>query len=798
MFRNYFAVAFRSLVKNKLYSFINIGGLSIGIGACMLILLFVAHEHSYDKFHKNADRIYSSYTKVRIGDDSMQLPVMSYPTGPSVLKTDPSVESFLRVQESYQKKTVEDPASPKVKFAETGFSFADSNFFSFFSFRLKEGNPALVLARPFSVVISEEMAKKYFGNRDPVGKLLKYDSAYTFEITGVYTDPPSNSSIRYGFVASLSSLLSMKQGPEILKEEGVAFGSFITYFRLRPGAQPVAVQNSILKLSHQGKQADWAPATYYLTLLTNTHLGMNFDDDENIKYLTLFPLVAGLILLLALINYMSLATARATLRAKEVGVRKASGASRWKIAQQFYLESAIYTFLAFAGGYLLFRLAQPAFFHLIQLTIDPSFIYQPVVLLSFSGLLVVTILIAGTYPSLVLSSYKPVAVLYGKMSKQKGGLAIRKSLTILQFSISITLIICSLFMGRQLDFFRHTATGVNRENVLMVSFAHTIGDHYQAFKRDVGGLYGIKQVGTAHYALYMAYDMDEANLEGKKAKISIIHMSVDEPLISLLQLQWKNKPLSASVYSDDHQVIVNEAAVSKLNLYPNPLGKQIMISNKKYAVAGVVKDFVYNSLHSKIGPLCLFVQKEGSVNWGASVNGCLYARIRPGTNLPTLIEKVKNIYDRYDSNTPFEYLFMDDAFNDRYKAEDRLAGIMGMFTGLIVLIACLGLFGLASFTATQKTKEIGIRKVLGASLQSLVLLLTKDFVLPVLASILVAVPVAWWLMHKWLNNFAYKTKLGWEVFFLSSAAALIIAILTVSFESFGSARTNPAKSLRSE
>jgi len=799
MLRTYLKIAWRNLVKHKLYSFINISGLSVGLGACMLILLFVAHEHSYDRFHKDPEQLYSVYGRIAIGGDTVQFPQMTYPTGPRVLQSDPSVSSFLRMHSPNQDRVVSNPLSPTLKFTEKDFLFADSNFFSFFSFRLQQGNPGQVLSRPFTMVITEEAAKKYFGNADPIGKTLRYDSAYSFEITGIAAKAPSNSSIRYDFVASLSSRLAMKEGGAMRKEQNVAYGEYLTYFRLKEGAKASSVEKTLLQLSHQTPAGESIPARYCLNPLKNTHLNMNFGDPANTTYLGVFPLVAGLILLLALINYMNLATARATLRAKEVGVRKASGASRAKIAQQFYIESALFAIIAFLCGYLLFRIAQPYFYRLMDLSIDASFIYQPMVLISFAGLLLVTIFIAGTYPSLVLSAYNPVAVLYGRMSRQKGGLALRRFLTVLQFSVSIVLIVCSLLIARQLYFFRHTDTGVNRENVLMVTFSNTLRDHYQAFKKEVGNLSGISGTATAHYALYHGYDMTEINREGVEKKLQLVTLTVDDQFIPLLQIPWKIKPAEPTIYAQDHRVVLNETAVRELRLSGDVIRQQLRIGGDvPYSVTGVLKDFTYNSLHRKVDPVGLLIQKDTSINWGASTNGCLFARIRPGVNIPTMISEIKNIYGRYDVNTPFQFQFMDEAFNDRYKAEDRLAGILGMFTGLTILIACLGLFGLAAFTASRMVREIGIRKVLGASVTSLVVLQTRSFIQWVMLSIVIAVPVAWYVMHKWLENFAYKISIGWSVFLLSGLSALLIAALTVSIESIRSSLANPAKNLRSE
>ncbi|HTI10799.1 MAG TPA: ABC transporter permease [Puia sp.] len=798
MLRNYLKIAFRNLTKHKLYSIINIGGLSIGIGTCLLILLYVIHEHSYDNFHQHADRIYATRAKVKIGGDSLEFSGMGYSTAIEVKKFDPSVESALRVQKFYWKKAVQNPADPEKKFGEDQFIFADSNFFRFFSFQLKAGDPDRVLARPFTLVITEEAARKYFGNANPIGKTLRYDSAYTFEITGIVAQAPSNSSIRYDFIASMASQPSMKDGAELLKSQDIMYGNYDTYFRLQSGAQPGKVESTLLQLAKRNKDMKDIPARYLLTSLQNSHLLSEGEDDSDVRYLTIFPLVAGLILLLALINYMNLTTARASLRAKEIGIRKTNGATRSLIAQQFYVESALYALLSFGAGLLLFRIGLPYFYRLMDIHIDPSFIYQPRVLVFFAGLLLVTIFIAGTYPSMVLSSYNPVAVLYGRMSRQKGGVGLRKFLTVLQFSVSIVLIVSSILISRQLYFLRHTDTGIKRDHIVSISFEEAIGRHYTAFKKEVGSLPGVSGVAISTSELYVGYNIVQVGLPGGDKNVSSVSLLVDESFISLLGMQWKFAPTDPYFYAKARQVVINESAIAKFQLPPDPVGKQISLGGEApHTVAGVVKDFNYTSLHSKIDALCLIIlgdpKKRESI-----LTGHLMVKIGPGVNLPTMMEKIKKLYERYDPTHPFDYSFLDEDFNMRYKAEDNLAGILNVFTGLTVLIACLGLFGLAAFSAAQKTKEIGIRKVLGATVQSLVLLLTRDFIRLVLVAIVVAVPVAWYFMHKWLESFAYRIPVGWTVFLLAGSGAILIALVTVSWEALRTAMANPVKSLKAE
>ncbi|RYE23264.1 MAG: ABC transporter permease, partial [Sphingobacteriaceae bacterium] len=500
MFKNYLKIAWRNLWRNKLYSFINITGLAVGLAVCMLIMLYVAHEHSYDQFHQDADRIFNIYEKQKMGSEDFQFEMMSYATAPIIKQNDEHVESFIRIRKNFKDVIVENAAQPAVKFSEKGFYFADANFFKFFSFKLIQGNAQTVLNNPFQVVISRDMAKKYFGDGNPIGQRLTItsDSTYQYQVSGVAENAPSNSSISFNFVASVASMQAMPGEKNFFESQTVQGGAFKTYFKLKNAGDTTHVLQSIKKLNAKNPDTD---EKFLFTKLTDSHLS-GFSDYSNLKYLKIFPVVALLILLLALVNYMSLSTARATLRAKEIGVRKVVGADRKRIAMQFYIESALFALIAFVLAYLLFNLIEPWFLGLLQLKVDNSFLYSPVVLTILALLLTVTILIAGSYPSIILSAYKPVTVLTGKQSKQSGGNMMRKVFTVLQFSISIALIICGIVIDRQLYFFRHMDTGINRENIVMVPVAKTMGKNYQAFKKDIQALAAVSQTSTAHYAMY--------------------------------------------------------------------------------------------------------------------------------------------------------------------------------------------------------------------------------------------------------------------------------------------------------
>lgn len=803
MIFNYIKIAWRNMLRQKLFSLINISGLAIGLAVCMLIMLYVAHEHSYDRFHKNAKQIVALHETLKLGDNLVNFSNSSYVTGPELKQAVPGVSGYLRIYTPYQDMVVNAAALGISNLHESKMLFADKNFFSFFSFKLIRGTADQVLNSPFNLVISAGAAKKYFGDHDPLGKVLSIRNeagkTYLYHVTGVAENAPSNSSIGFEFLASGSSLDGMKE-LNLKSSQVVGDGPFKTYLLLAPNADTAQVRRSIQPLL--GKDKYTANERMALNALTDIHLKMHFGDGSNVKYLQIFPFVAILVLLLALVNYMSLSTARSTLRAKEIGVRKVAGASRKSLAAQFYIESALYILMAFVLAYVLSYGLKNWFLGKLQLTIDNQFFYSPQVILLLAGLLILTILCAGTYPAIVLSSFKPIAILKGKFSKQTGGAGIRKIFTILQFSISTALIICGLVIDRQLYFIRHTDTGLNRENVVMVPVTVNIGDNYQAFRKDISSLYGVAQVATAHYAMYKGYDMIEATGRTPKDNISLAELSVDENFFSVLGIRWKQKPSLVKLlfYNKErkiNQLVINEAAAEKLGLPASASGSMIRSGSETYEVGGVVKNFNFGSLQSPVKPLGIAVQPETMRGWGGA-GGYLFVKIKPHVNLPSLMSSVQDIFKKYDRDTPFQYTFMDDAFNQQYKAEDRLASIFSIFTGITILLAGMGLFGLAAFTIEQRTKEIGVRKILGASLSSIASLLSVDFLKLVLLSVLIASPFAWWAMHKWLQNFAYRIPIQWWMFASAGLLAVIIAIITISYHALKAAVANPVDSLRSE
>lgn len=805
MFYNYLRMALRQMRRNKLYSAINVFCLAAGITVTMTILLYILHERSYDRWHKDSKRIFAMTCGLNWGSGIAFNNQLSVASGPAAMQADPSIRSMVRMFNGFLGVDLQNTAQPEVHFRETrDFYFADSNFFRFFSFRLLRGQAANVLSRPFTVVLTESEARKYFGAEDPLGKTLQMDGRFPLEVTGVAADVPSNSSIRFGMIASLSTMHGVeKYAPYLTGQRLGAYGAFATWLLLNNAGDTTRVQQNLARaaIEIEGKtKADeafgYAKETHQFRLNPMMGEHARATTGPNGKYLGPLILVAGVILLLALVNYMSLATARAAARAKEVGVRKVLGAARISLAGQFYTESVLYAGVAFAAGGLLFVWFRGYFYQLLQLRIDSGFASSPLVLVVFAGLFVLIAAVAGSYPALVLSHFRPVAVLYGKLSRQLGAERVRKAFIVLQFSISMTLVICSFMIGKQMFFIRHTDTGIDRENVVMLPFAQTM-QHHEAYREAIAGLAGVKGVACSFFKLYDGGAMmSMLNVPGKPAPMEAVGLIADSNFISLMGFKWKAAPSPGSSLTGREHVLLNEEAAALYGLGNTPVGRQVRVDNNVVTVAGVLKNFNFFSLRGAIKPFVATISDDPTSKYPEGSAGCLYVKIGAHQNVPSVMEKIKKIYGGYDAKTAFSFEFLDDAFDSLYRDEDRLAGLMEVFTTITVIIACLGLFALATFSAQQRVKEIGIRKVLGASVVSIGFLLSRDFLRPVLLAVVIACPLAWWLMHNWLEGFVFRTSLSGWVFAVCAVGLLGVALATVLTRSLRAARVNPVENLR--
>ena len=802
MLSNYLKIAWRNLVRNRLYSALNIGGLALGLAVSLLILLFVIHERTYDRFHTNANRIFRVYGKMRFGEQEIQTDRMSAQFGPAVQRAVSGVQNSVRIATTPGRVVIK--TSPERKFFEEKFILSDPSLLAVFSFPLIQGNPATALMQPMTVLLTERSAERYFGRESPLGKTITYNNKLRFEVVGVLKNPPSNSTVQFDFVASLAShpaIERLQQGfidddDVAMNNQRVQFGNFRTYFLLR---SPTVVSDIVRVLPGliTASGAKMGKDTYLFDSLIAGHSGVNFGDTATGKYTVLFAGIAALILLLALINYMSLTTARATQRAREVGIRKTMGAARRELAGQFYGESVVMTTLAFVVAIGLVQVLQPYFYQILQLEIDPSFIFSPTFMGIAGALLVLCVLMSGSYPALLLSSFSPVSVLKGNLSPGGSGDQVRRGFTVVQFAVSIGLIGCSVLIYQQVQHLQNRKLGLYKDRVLVVPMDASMAHQYGVFKHDLRQLPGVERVAAASSVLYKEGGaMFFTQSPTTKKDITIHVLSVDDQFAETLQIPWKIKPAPGRLAAPN-TVVLNEIAVRKVAITNQPLGQKLSLGSEKSEVVGIMRNFFFTNINNSDEPLALFVSKDTATAMAAN-GGSLYIRIQPGADLPETVSRVEKAYRSLNAEKPFEYHFLDQTFNSIYKAEARLSTLFGAFTSFALFIACLGLFGLATFTAEQRTKEIGVRKVLGASVASIVTLLSKDFLKLVLIAILLATPLAWYAMSRWLQGFAYKIDIAWWVFTLAGLLAAGIALLTVSFQSVKAALMNPVKSLRSE
>ncbi|CAM4169839.1 ABC transporter permease [Gillisia hiemivivida] len=791
MIRNYIKIAFRNLRRNKLYSFINIGGLSLGLSACILIMFYVSHEYSYDKFHADSERIYQLEGKAEFGDQTIFMQNFSPVVAGDLVEKSPSVEAGLRINSEYKPVIVKTTEGTPQSYSESNFFYTDENFFNFFSFNLIQGNKEMVLKRPFSLVISEEISKKYFGKRDPIGQKLEIikDSTYQFQITGVVENSPSNSSIKTEFITSIATMEKMKENERNFSSQIFQGGSFATFLKLDNIENVASVSETAQKLSKQASTQ--SKDEYLLAPLEDKHLKSKFD--SGIKYLELFPLIALFILLLALINYMSLTTARSDSRAKEVAVRKVNGANRKNIALQFYAESALYVSISFIIAGILSYSLEKRFFNSLNIEIDGGFFFHPIFLIILGAIYVVSILLAGIYPSFVMSSFNPIENFRKKSQGKFGRNLIRKTCTTVQFTVAVVLIIGGIIIKQQMDYLKTLNTGLDRSEILILPLQKSMGNNSQAFRNEIEKNPGVENTAISNNQIYDGYDIFYASTE-KTESLALPLMQVDNRFLNVLDVKWRFKPANEELITAGKKIIINETAIEKFKLSQDPRGEFIELAGSPQEIVGVVKDFNYASLENPIDALGLKVSKRDQF----SGTGFLYIKYGNTENLQGLISSLADSYNKYDSETPFDYQFMDDKFNALFKSEERLSRMFSFFIILTIIIAGLGLLGLATFTAQRRVKEIGVRKVLGASVLEITTLLSKDFIKLTALAVLIASPVAWYLANKWLQDFAYQTEIEWQVFLLSGVFAVSLALVIVCFQAIKAAIANPVKNLRTE
>lgn len=809
MIHNYFKIALRNLLKYKFTSFINLFGLTVGLSCCLLILGYIKHELSYDRYHSKADNIYRlgrNFITPETGVPYLELGSVAPPAGPLLENDFAEIQKLTRL---FPTGTTTLHYEDKL-FNEEDVYFADEHLFNVFDVELVRGSPARALNDPFSVILSEEMAQKYFGNEDPVNKSIRMDNRANFKVTGVFKAFPDNSHVHPRIMLSFNTL----KNPDIYGEEALQTqwgnNSFFTYLLLPDGYDPHNLEAQFpafldRHLSPEASGTNKASnfSSLHLTALTDIHLHSHKDSEleENgkINRVYIFSAIALFILLIACINYMNLATARSVLRAREIGVRKVIGAGKGELVMQFLGESVL---IAWIAAILAFFLTWQAFPWLNQLSgqnlsIDILLSLElmlPLLLLPF-----VVGILAGIYPALFLSSFQPVKVLKGFFKVGSGGVSFRQALVVVQFAISIILIISTLVVYQQLQYMQDKALGFNQEHIVTFPKTQTIDDHFEAFRNDLLARGHVKEVGRSSRI------PSGRLLDGQGARINLgdslspvdanlRDIKTDDHFLSTYDIKLlSGRTFSTDFGLDTSAFIINEAAVREMGLKSadDAIGKEFLYGGRRGQLVGVVKDFHFESMHQRIMPMVFYKGQRHQNYRHVSVK-------ISGANMPEALAQLEKTWNTFDSNTPFEYTFLDDRYAHLYRSEQRQGSIFTLFACIAIAIACLGLFGLAAFTNSQRLKEIGIRKVLGAETSTLVALLSKDFLKLVLLAALIAFPLAWYAMHKWLEDFAYRIDVPIWAFLAAGVVAALVAFLTVSYQAIKAAMANPVKNLRTE
>ncbi|MFA9452729.1 MAG: ABC transporter permease [Candidatus Aminicenantaceae bacterium] len=802
MFKNYFLTALRNIRKHKGYSFINIAGLAIGMACCILIIIFIMTELGYDKFHTKADRIHRLAIDATLGERIINMPVANNPAGPTLVRDYPEVENAVRIQPWRARTSL---TYQDLQFYEDGIFWADQSFFSVFSFPLIKGDPETALQTANSMVLTESAAEKYFGTDDPMGKVLKANNQTDYTVTGVCRVVPQNSHFHFDMLASFETQFAQNRRMEDI---WLNFNNYV-YLLLSPEADPGALEAKFPALVEQymGKDLKALGGTinFYLQPLRDIHLHSHLEGEiegnGNILYVYIFAAIALFILIIACINFMNLATARSATRAREVSMRKVAGAHKGALIGQFLGETVLFSLIALAIALVLVWQALPYFSAIsgIEMKIRPELL--PWLIPTFFGLILFVGLAAGSYPALYLSSFEPAAVLKGSFKAGKAGSRFRGILVVGQFIVSIALIIGTSLVLNQLRYMKKKELGFDKSHVVVTQVRdRKMLQALDSIKAQLQQVPGVLAVTSSSIVPGGQPSISIFRPEGFADDESQImeQYQVDEdffPTMGIEVVQGRN--FSKEFSTDPEQsVIINQAAAQKFG-WEDPVGRTIRISGdindeneilfEARTVVGVIADFHLASLHKMIAPQIVY-NSSGSA---------LSLRLSPENTSATLT-RLKELWGTIDPGRPLDYFFLDESFDAQYRAEERLSGIFSSFTVFAIFIACLGLFGMASYMAEQRTKEIGIRKVLGASIPGVVALLARDFVKLVLIANLVAWPLAYFIMNRWMQNFAYRAGITIWIFFLTGLAAMTIALLTVSFQSIRAALSDPVRAIKYE
>lgn len=787
MFRSYLLIAFRVFHKQKLYTFINVGGLTIGLTTALLIFLWVQDERNMDQFHEERDTLYSVIRETK--DNQKQLVYGNNtpgPLGPMLKQTIPEINETCRM--TYPAKMAF--AYNDHKGIEEGI-YADASVLKMFTFPMVVGSSNHALDEPGNIVLSKRLASKYFKEKNPMGEPFTFTNgfiSFDFKVTGVLEDPPSSSSLHFDFIIPFEKYLQINEWAT-----GWGSSSFKTYVQLTPDAYVAGVDQKIEHLITEHHEI--VTDNIFLQPFHRTYLFGDISPGRvpggRITYVRLFSWIGAFILLIACINFMNLATARSVVRTKEVGVRKVVGANRKSLFTQFMTEAILISVTSTILAVLTTQWVLPAFNQLTGKQVSISFM-EPRLLIGLLVLSVLTGLISGSYPALFLSAFKPVEVLKGKMTRNFGEFAMRKVLVVFQFTISITLVIATLVVFYQIHYIKNKNLGMDRENVIFLNASAKIISSRELFRTELLQQPGIKYVSyTSNRPSQVYNSTGDPFWEGMQddERLGFKFSFTGYDFLKTLDIDpISGRDFSREVSQDTLNYILNETAVRMMNL-EEPLGKTFNFWGRKGEIIGVVKDFHYSSLYEQIEPFVILLWPEN----------CSYILVKTEAgNTTEALSSLKRIYTKFVPDYPLEYSFLDDDFERTYRNEILIGQLANYFTIIVIIISCLGLFGLASFTAERRTKEIGIRKVLGASVQQVVTIISKDFLILVGLAILLAIPVAWYLMDQWLSEFYYHIALRPWVFLLAGLAAIIIATITVSFQAIKAGLTNPVTALRSE
>lgn len=785
MFQNYLKIAFRHLWGNKTFSFLNLAGLATGLACAALILLWAENELSYNRFHANGERIYQILNNQTYDGRTYTFAATPGPLRNALVEEIPEMEYVSRMDWGDENLVT---YGDKVFYEES--QSVEPDFFRIFSFRLLKGKPETVFQDLHSVVVTESFAKKYFGNEEPVGKVINLDKRADFKVTGVVADPPENSSVRFAFLKPLELFLKNNEWTQNWGSNGLQ--AFLT---LRPGADAAKVNHtldSIVVRHHEG-----ASSRLFLFALKDWRLRSDFKEGKmaggRIEYVRLFSVIAAFILLIACINFMNLATARSEQRAREVGVRKVLGAERGALVWQFLGESVLLSLVAVGMAVGIVKLALPGFNELVgeELALRLT---DPVHLGGLLGVGLLAGLLAGSYPSLYLSSFQPVRVLKGMVHAFRGGGSVRKALVVSQFVISSVLIIGTLVIYQQIQHVKGRRLGYDKENMMVIPLRGNLNEHFPAIKQSLLATGTVENAAKANQSLLqLGNNTGDFSWPGKDPNSEVLVTTewVSQEYIATMGMKIKSgRDFNPDIVSDTASLIVNETFAQLIGGSDNLVGSRVKMNDTEYRVIGVVEDFLFNDIYGKPDPVAFFCQPSSTNR--------LFVRLKSGQDISEAVAAVAEVIKKHNPGYPFEYKFMDEQFDRLFRSETLISMLARLFAGLAIFISCLGLFGLAAYTAERRTKEIGIRKVLGASVAGIVGLLSADFLKLVGLAFLIAAPLGWFLMDQWLADYAYRIDISWQVFVAAGLLAAAVAFLTVSFQSIRAALANPVKSLKNE